>query len=334
LDFIAHLDYRRILDELELFKNEKFYYNISLTDSGIREVLSADGWYSLVIPKSHITPDSMEKLSLLTDFAVMVLKSYVEKFYKYEKDRWEAPLLEYQELSESDGNFVDEYKFSYYDSYDGDTTANTVEQFVEDLKTLLNQHSGIPNYEKGTLNNALVAFDFRAHLYTPLICLQAGGLKLTVSPVSLNDDEKNFVDKLKAYVDTNGLVFDGKHLYLLRNKSKVGMGFFEAGNFYPDYVLWLDTPDVQYISFIDPKGLHHLQWTDPKIEFSTTIKDLERRIQPTSGKKIVLNSFIMSGTCSTDLGLWWSKNKSERHSKNVFCLDESDCIEGMFSKIV
>jgi len=335
VQFIPFLDFERILDELETYKNEKFYYNISLSKDGIVDILKTNGWYSLIIPKMHITIDSMEKLSLATDFAVMVLKSYIDKFYKYEKDRWEAPLLEYQELGASDGNFVDEYKFSYYDAYDGDPTAATVEQFVEDLKTLLNQHSGIPTYEKGVLSNSLIAFDFRYHLYTPLVCLKAGGLKLTVSPVSLNNDEKRIVDKLRAYVDANTTVFEGKSLYLLRNKSKVGMGFFEAGNFYPDYVLWIDTPDVQYISFIDPKGLRHLQWNDPKIEFYATIKDLEARLQPTGGDKtIVLNSFIMSGTRPEDLRQWWNKTQSERRAKNVFCLDESDCVEGMIAKIL
>lgn len=160
-------------------------------------------------------------------------------------------------------------------------------------------------------------------------------MKLTVSPVSLNEDEKRFVDKLKAYVDANAAIFEGKKLYLLRNKSKVGMGFYEAGNFYPDYVLWIDTPDVQYISFIDPKGLRHLQWDDPKIEFHATIKELEARLLPSSGdKKIVLNSFIMSGTRSEDLRQWWGKGKLERRAKNVFCLDEDDCIDGMITKIL
>jgi hypothetical protein len=333
--YIPFIDYDRILDELETYKNEKFYYNISITKDGIKDILKTDGWYLLIIPKKHLELDSMEKLVLVTDLAIMVLKCYIDKFYKYEKAKWEERFLEYQELNDSDGNFVAEYKLSYYDAYDGDPTAGTVEQFVEDLKALLNQHSGIPTYEKGMLSNSLIAFDFRHHLYTPLICLRAGGLKLTVSPVSLNEDEKRFVDKLKAYVDANAAIFEGKKLYLLRNKSKVGMGFFEAGNFYPDYVLWIDTPDVQYISFIDPKGLRHLQWDDPKIEFHATIKELEARLQPSSGdKKIVLNSFIMSGTRSEDLRQWWGKGKLERRAKNVFCLDEDDCIDGMIAKIL
>ena len=335
-NFIPFLDFERILDELETYKNEKLYYNISLTADGIAAAMIAGGWYSLIIPKTHITIDSMEKLFLASDFAIMVLKSYIDKFYRYEKDKWEAPFLEYQELEANDSNFLDEYKFLYYDAYDGDTTGETIDQFVNDLTVLMNGSSGIPatQYEVSALNGALIAFDFRSHLYAPLICLKTGGMKLSVSPVSLNEDEKRFVDQLRIYVEDNGLVFEGKNLYLLRNKSKAGMGFFEAGNFYPDYVLWIDTPSVQYISFIDPKGLRHLQWTDPKIEFYAAIKELQARLQPSGDKRIVLNSFIMSGTPSADLKQWWGKTIVERREKNVFCLDEKDCIEEMIAKIL
>lgn len=85
--FIPFLDFDRILEELDTYKNEKFYYNITLSKDGIKDILKTNGWYSLIIPKMHITIDSMEKLSLATDFAIMVLKSYIDKFYKYEKDK-------------------------------------------------------------------------------------------------------------------------------------------------------------------------------------------------------------------------------------------------------
>lgn len=330
------LDYERILYELEIYKNEKCYYNISLTIEGIKEVLKTDGWYSLIVPKRHITIDSMEKLSFVTDIVIMLLKNYIDKFYKYEKNRWEAPLLEYQELDKKDKNLVKEYRLIYQDVNETDRTAETLGQFVEELKMILDQYSGIPYYEMGILNNSLTAFDFQNHLYTPLICQKrASGLNISISPVSLNEDEKRFVDKLRAYIEATPSILEGKNLYLLRNKSKVGMGFFEAANFYPDFVLWIDTPDVQYISFIDPKGLLRTQWDDPKIEFHKTIKELEERLQPTNtDKKIVLNSFIMSGTRPEDLRQWWGKGQPERRLKNVFCLDENDCIEGMMAKVL
>ena len=333
--FIPFLDYERIYGELETYKNEKLYYNISLCKDTFRTILLADGWYSLIIPKAHITVDSIEKLSLYSDFAILLLKSYIDKFYKYEKNRWEFSRLEYRELEESDNNFVHEYKFSYYSRHIKDTNVDTIKSYIEDMKAMLSEKKSIPTYQVSEFNSSLVAFDFSAHLYTPLISFKAGGLKLTVSPVSLNKSEKCFVDMLNHYINNSEGALEGKSLFLLRNKSKSGMGFFEAGNFYPDYVLWIDSPEAQYISFIDPKGLRNLQWNDPKVEFYATIKELETRLQPFSkDKRIILNSFIMSSTDSEDLYQWWGKRKPERHAKHVYCLNEHGCIEAMMHKIL
>ena len=333
--YLPFLNYDRIFEELEQYKNEKLYYNISIVKEKIRSILETEGWYSLIIPQSHIKIDSFDKLESVVDFCVMVLKSYMDKFYKYEKEKWEAPLLEYQELTATDNNFVEEYTFSYTQEYDADKSPEVIEDFVQDISKLLNDQKCIPTYEKSILNDSVIAFDFNYHLYTPLIAAKPNGLKIQVSPVSLNDDEKLFVDLLRNYLNTHTEIMDGKTLYLLRNKSKVGMGFFEAGNFYPDYVLWIDAPDIQYISFIDPKGLMRVRSDDPKVEFYKKIKELEIRLQPTAtDKRIILNSFIMSGTKSVDLKQWWNMTKVEREAKNVLCLDNDDCIDVMFEKIL
>lgn len=333
--FLPYLDYDRIFEELERYKNEKLYYNISIVKQKIQAILETDGWYALIIPQSHLRIDSVDKLESVVDFCIMVLKSYMDKFYKYEKEKWEAPLLEYQELSATDNNFVDEYSFSYIQEHEGDRSPETIEGFVRDISALLRDRKGIPGYEKSIFSGAVLAFDFNHHLYAPLICAKQNGLKIQISPVSLNDDEKLFVDLLRDYLDAHPQLLAGRSLYLLRNKSKVGMGFFEAGNFYPDYVLWVDTPDVQYISFIDPKGLTRVRADDPKIEFYKKIKELEVRLQPTApDKQIILNSFIMSGTKSVELKEWWHMSKPEREEKHVLCLDNDDCIDVMFEKML
>lgn len=333
--YLPYLDYDRIFDELEQYKNEKLYYNISIVRQNLQDILSTDGWYSLIIPQSHLRIDSVSRLESVVDFCIMVLKSYMDKFYKYEKEKWEAPLLEYQELSATDNNFVDEYTFSYIQEHDADKSPEAIGNFIQGISALLRDKKGIPEYEKSALTGAVVAFDFNHHLYTPLICMKQNGLKIQVSPVSLNDDEKLFVDMLRKFLDVHTELIEQKTLYLLRNKSKVGMGFFEAGNFYPDYVLWIDTPDVQYISFIDPKGLTRVRADDPKVEFYKKIKELEFRLQPTApDKRIVLNSFIMSGTKSVDLRQWWNMTKRDCEDRNVLCLDNDDCIDVMFGKIL
>ncbi|MBO5787996.1 MAG: hypothetical protein J6R07_04905, partial [Bacteroidaceae bacterium] len=107
-----------------------------------------------------------------------------------------------------------------------------------------------------------------------------GSLKIQVTPVQMNDGEMKFVGLLKGYLEDNPDVLGDKELFLLRNKSKVGMGFFEAGNFYPDFILWIKEPGLQRISFVDPKGLMKLMPNDPKIEFyktnatNTPLKDM------------------------------------------------------------
>ncbi len=329
------LDYRRIFEELEQYKSEKKYFNISIVQEKLISILQIDGWYGLLIPQNYLDITSLAKLEAITDYAIMALKSYMDKFFKYEKERWEAPLLEYAILDADDSNFVDEYTITYAQQHALDTTGEELETFITEITAILQANNGLDEYKKNSFRGRMVVFDFKSHLYAPLICLEKSNLKIQVSPVALNSDEMVFVDHLKEYVETHGDVLEGKSLYLLRNKSKVGMGFFEAGNFYPDYILWIDTDDKQYISFIDPKGLMHVHPDDPKIEFYKTIKELEVRLAPTAeGKTVILNSFIMSGTPSSQLRQWWNMDRLQREEKNVYTLDNSECVDLMIEKIL
>lgn len=328
------LDYRRIFEELEQYKSEKKYFNISIVQEKLISILQTDGWYGLLIPQNYLDITSLAKLEAITDYAIMALKSYMDKFFKYEKERWEAPLLEYATLDPDDSNFVDEYTITYAQQHALDTTGEELETFITEIAAILQANNGLDEYKKNSFRGRMVVFDFKSHLYAPLICLEKSNLKIQVSPVALNSDEMVFVDHLKEYVETHGDVLEGKSLYLLRNKSKVGMGFFEAGNFYPDYILWIDTDDKQYISFIDPKGLMHVHPDDPKVEFYRTIKELEVRLAPTAeGKTVILNSFIMSGTPSSQLRQWWNMDRLQREEKNVYTLDNSECVDLMIEKI-
>ena len=329
------LDYRRIFEELEQYKSEKKYFNISIVQEKLISILQTDGWYGLLIPQNYLDITSLAKLEAITDYAIMALKSYMDKFFKYEKERWEAPLLEYATLDADDSNFVDEYTITYAQQHALDTTGEELETFITEITAILQANNGLDEYKKNSFRGRMVVFDFKSHLYAPLICLEKSNLKIQVSPVALNSDEMVFVDHLKEYVETHGDVLEGKSLYLLRNKSKVGMGFFEAGNFYPDYILWIDTDDKQYISFIDPKGLMHVHPDDPKVEFYRTIKELEVRLAPTAeGKTVILNSFIMSGTPSSQLRQWWNMDRLQREEKNVYTLDNSECVDLMIEKIL
>jgi hypothetical protein len=85
-------------------------------------------------------------------------------------------------------------------------------------------------------------------------------------------------------------------IFLLRNQSKKGIGFFADGNnFYPDFVLWIKKEGKQYLTFIDPKGIRNSKGiNDAKIQF---FKYLEEKVQPqVANENLILNSFIILNT--------------------------------------
>jgi hypothetical protein len=151
-----------------------------------------------------------------------------------------------------------------------------------------------------------------------------------------NEGERDFVLDLQKFCESpNGRDFlNGKELYLLRNMSRGrGIGFFEAGNFYPDFILWLLDDGKQYVNFIDPKGLRNLQGPeDPKIQSHHTIKELERQLNDPA---VILNSFIVSSTDVPEVA-WWSggMTKEEFEARNVLFQheDRTTYIEKLLKK--
>ena len=141
-----------------------------------------------------------------------------------------------------------------------------------------------------------------------------------ISPVPLNRGEKTFVEDLKAFHDNDGGFFEGKELYLLRNLSKgKGVGFFEAGNFHPDFILWLLVGDTQHIIFVDPKGIRQVGVTDPKIQFYKTIKEIEERL---ADPAVHLHSFLVSGTPSHSMRLLWGTDKQQMQEWHIVFQEE------------
>lgn len=84
-DILPLLDVQRIFEELQEYKSEKRYFNISIVKDKLLDILREDGWYGLLIPQNHLKINSIAKLEAATDYAVMALKSYMDKFFKYEK---------------------------------------------------------------------------------------------------------------------------------------------------------------------------------------------------------------------------------------------------------
>jgi len=138
---------------------------------------------------------------------------------------------------------------------------------------------------------------------------------MQVSPIPLDISEKQFLDDLITYIGTKPSPLDGKEVYVLRNQSKKGLGFFTDGNnFYPDFILWIVDGDRQIIKFIDPKGIRNSKGiNDPKIQFYKLLKE---KIEPqVKDANIELDSYIISNTSYLDVN--WKENMDiEDFNKN------------------
>ena len=312
---VAFLDLDRLYFDLERFKAERGWYNLNLTRQGVKALLGDPSWYRLQIPAEELIGDSYEKVRLWEEIAVALLKKYTERYYTFRKREWELPHLEYRYLEGNDPNFLG-VKESPDEGYYRILIDKSREEIVTKLKEL---KAAIQKRElKPWAFQGMNAIWFVNHLYQPLLCLDTHVVE--ISPAPLNKGECQFVEDLKAFHDGHADFFETRELYLLRNLSKGrGVGFFEAGNFHPDFILWLLTGGQQQVIFVDPKGIRNLGSSDPKIQFYETIKEIEQRLgDPT----VRLQSFIVSNTPSSTMRRQWGMEKSEMQKRHVLFQEE------------
>jgi hypothetical protein len=320
---LAFLDFDAIYFELQQFKNERAWHNLNLSRGKLAALLGRKDWYVLLIPKEEMRFRSFHQVFHWQEIAAALFKKYLDRYYKFMKQKFEGDRLEYRELSVDDPNFIDEYRL-------------LIEQSREDIVQKLKEIK--EDIGAGKLRNmkfqSLHAIAFGRHLYEPLIYV--GNDLIEVKPVVLeNEGERDFVLDLQAFCEAKKESLKGKELYLLRNMSRGrGIGFFEAGNFYPDFILCLLDGDRQYVNFIDPKGLRNLEGPeDPKIRFCETIKDLQRQLDDPA---VILNSFIVSSTRVPEVA-WWDggMTKDEFEARHVLFQreDRATYIEKLLKKV-
>lgn len=298
---LAFLDYNQIYFDLAQYKNENALYNLQLNRYQIKSLLADPSWYRLLIPADMLKVTNFERIHIWQEIAIALLKKYTKRYYDFRKQEFEGPYLEYYQLSENDDNFIDEYKATI------DRNAKDWINKINELKDKLSDGSFKDAWSFGNLK----AFGFSKHLYQPLIYFKNNEV-VKLAPVPLNIGERDFIEDLKTYYTSTTDFFVGKELFVLRNQSKgKGVGFFEAGNFYPDFILWLIISKKQYVCFIDPKGLRQIHgFDDPKIKFYKTIKDIQNRL---GDPEIILDSFVVSNTYQREIN-WWKGGSAPEQS--------------------
>ena len=320
---LSLLDYDALFFELEQFKRDRSWYNFNITKDGIYRLLKDSTWYTLYLPEARLNPTGFDGVMLLQRVAAELLKRYCDHYYNYRKREYIEPRLELRELTPDDDNLPQDEFYQLIVDGDEEQVIQGIQQIKKDLETRKDELLKVGD---------LSACNFGKHLFQPLFHVRRGG-KITILPVALNESEFQFVTDLKDWCDTNKtlLAKDGMELFLLRNMSRgKGVGFFEAGNFHPDFILWMLVGGKQYVTFIEPHGLLHEGPASEKVLFHKRIKDVEKRL---NDPDVILNSFILSWTRYPRLK--WDSSQQELEDKHVlFMTDDRDhYVDKLFAKL-
>jgi len=319
---IAFLNLSQIYFALQDFKADRDWYNLNISRENLRDLLLDGSWYQLYIPADDLEFMNFEQVFHWQEIAIALLKKYMDRFYKYKKAEWESNYLEYSELTLDDPNFISEYHILV------EQARSEIVNILEEIKQAVKSGDfRLIEYQR------MAAIMFDRHLYQPLLYMGAG-MDIEIKPVALNESEKTFVEDLKGYYEENLTIFEGKELYLLRNQSRgKGIGFFEAGNFYPDFILWVVKGDTQHVAFVDPHGMGREGIADRKVQFYKKIKEIEEKL---GDPKVILDSFIVSPTPLAEIPQQTrSMNREEWEACNVLFQtdDQREYIGKLFGKL-
>lgn len=296
---LAMLDYQDLHFGLETYKAAHSLDRVWSSAEAIQTLFQTSDWYTLHATDQDMDTTRYENRSQWQRMAQQLLNAYAQRLYNSVRQAWEAPYIEIGEVDESD--LLDTYTIETNDR----ATPEGIEQvanFVTDLSKALKKNAEAAwSHFQGNWRTV----PFPGHLYQPLLHLGKGQI-ISISPIALDKHEATFVEDLQKWCMANNDV----EVFLLRNQSKTGLGFFQAANFYPDFLMWVLEDGEEHLVFVDPKGLKHHDKSDPKIRFATQVIPRLQTIIDRNPTGLTLSAFIVSNTAYASLN--WSKDDGSR----------------------
>lgn len=275
-------------------------YNLRLSAQELRKLMELggeeNGWYELLLPNPEFRFD---RLGMWQDVVVELLMGLLRRVYGARKAKHDSARRVYVTLAEALKS--DDLKHLIPEHIQLTAEAKYLKHPENKTIKLIDALS--KEFTKDTWKKLQWPLDLvgmaglERHLYQPLVIKGRKG-KVTVTPTLLTDGEAKLVEDVTAECESGVLV--DSEVYLLRNGSRGnGLGFSEAGNFYPDFILWLLGENGQDVVFLDPKGMGRISDESAKVNFHKGIKDIEKRLSK-GGETIRLHTYILSNSQAED----------------------------------
>lgn len=291
---LSLLDWDKIFFAIERFKNEKSWYNLLINKAELKNILANNVWYTLKIPEESLKFRNYgEDVRNWTDIAITLLKLYVDKAYRNCKNKYDSKHQKIEQLKDTDPNFISKYTLEI---------SSSQKKWIDKINALNKSISSQKIEDTDLEQNLIGALKIDAHLYNPLFYIDDEYSRILsrdtenwihITPVPINSGEWRFVKAIRRYFEDKNNVRN-KKVFLLRNISKKGIGFFENAGFYPDFILWIIEGNKQYVTFFDPKGITHLKGLkDEKIQLYRYLEKIKKMLKDDN---LQLNSFIISNT--------------------------------------
>lgn len=337
-DHLPLLDFERLYREAWHYRSQKGFRNLSFDMDNLRSIIQ-ECTYELYCDEDLLKIESFSDVKRLEEIALIILRKYIDSWYKRRQQEWEYTQLEYHPFKENDKN-IPNYSEDEQ-GYQLRVKKTAVDKIEQEIETLFSDQDVFETDVFKGKDGSIPRIYFDRHIYLPLLIEDQNDV-IQSTPPGLNKGEWEFLKDMKKYFQSTDAekLFEGYEVFVLRNQSRGhGIGFLlEEERYFPDFIVWVKNEDEQHICFIDPKGLQHQINVNEnnKVQFSKDIKSYEEQLNEKRGNdQVQLHSFIISQTDLDEV----KKNNSvqsvgELNEMNIYFPEQDGYVDGLFRRVL
>lgn len=316
----AYIDFNALLVECNRYKLVRGFANLLISKDVVEKIIASEAYGIFSYKGQFGLRDALD--GKIQDIAASVVKDYITKFYSDKEKDYVTKNLSIEMLTEKHDIFPPNRKMVVRIPKQYADIIDELQADIEKFYTRDAEHIPTLHFDK--------------HLYSPIAVWKKGAKfqEIKTVPVKLNEGETNFLIHLRQYLKSAADSMQGKEVFVLRNLTLRGAGFFiESSSFYPDFILWVVEGRKQTIVFLSPKGIRMMgNFKDDKIVFCTEIiQEINASAQQKlkSSKldlSLQLDAYILSVTGYRDLVKSWGNRDAKREdfkANHVLFIDEN-----------